>query len=40
MQEMQRRGFNPGVGNGNALQYSRLEKFHRGGWWAVVLTHD
>ena len=30
-------GRSPGVGNGNPLQYSCLEKFmHRGAWWATV----
>ena len=30
-------GRSPGVGNGNPLQYSRLENFmDRGAWWATV----
>ena len=30
-------GRSPGVGNGNALQYSSLEKsMDRGAWWATV----
>ena len=32
-----RSGKSPGVGNGNLLQYSRLENsMDRGAWWAVV----
>ena len=31
-------GRSPGEGNGNPLQYSRLENpMDRGAWWAVVL---
>ena len=30
-------GRSPGEGNGNPLQYSRLENsMDRGGWWAIV----
>ena len=30
-------GRSPGVGNGNPLQYSRLENLmDRGAWWATV----
>ena len=29
-------GRSPREGNGNPLQYSCLEKFHRGAWWAIV----
>ena len=28
-------GRSPGVGNGNPHQYSCLENFYRGAWWAI-----
>ena len=28
-------GRSPGIGDGNPLQYSCLENFDRGAWWAI-----